>query len=70
MDELKIAYKKNEPVGFIEYYPIEDAPLNVAGKEIAVIPCMNVKVKERRKGIGDKLIRACIEDAKIWEGRE
>lgn len=60
----KIAYKKNEPVGFIEYYPIEDAPLNVVGEDTVIIPCMNVKVEERRKGIGDKLIRACIEDAK------
>ena len=60
----KIAYEENEPVGFIEYYPIEDAPLNVVGKDIMVIPCMNVRVSERKKGIGDKLIRACIEDAK------
>jgi len=60
----KIAYKGNEPVGFIEYYPIEDAPWNVAGKDIMVVPCMNVKVDERKKGIGDKLVRACIEDVK------
>jgi predicted N-acetyltransferase YhbS len=60
----KIAYKENKPVGFIEYYPIEDAPLNVVGKDIMIIPCMNVKVNERKKGIGDKLVRACIEDAK------
>ena len=60
----KIAYKENNPVGFIEYYPIEDAPLNAVGKDIMIIPCMNVKVNERKKGIGDKLIRACIEDAK------
>jgi hypothetical protein len=39
----KIAYKENKPVGFIEYYPIEDAPLNIVGKDIAIIPCMNVK---------------------------
>ncbi|HVO36936.1 MAG TPA: GNAT family N-acetyltransferase [Candidatus Acidoferrum sp.] len=60
----KIAYKENKPVGFIEYYPIEDAPLNIVGKDIAIIPCMNVKFDERKKGIGGKLIRACIEDAR------
>ena len=60
----KIAYKEHKPVGFIEYYPIEDAPLNVVGRDVVVIPCMNVKVNERKKGIGDKLLRACIEDAK------
>lgn len=60
----KIAYKENKPVGFVEYYPIEDAPLNVVGRDIMIIPCMNVKVNERKKGTGDKLIRACVEDAK------
>lgn len=60
----KIAYKQSKPVGFVEYYPIEDAPLNVAGKDVMIIPCMNVKVDERKKGIGDKLIRAFIEDTK------
>ncbi len=60
----KIAYKGNKPVGFIEYYPIEDAPLNVVGKDVMVIPCMNVKVNERKKQIGEKLVRACIKDTK------
>jgi len=60
----KIAYKENKPVGFIEYYPIEEAPLNVDGKDIMIIPCMNVKVSERKKGIGDRLICECIEDTK------
>lgn len=60
----KIAYKENKPVGFIEYYPIEDAPLNVVGKDVMVVPCMDVKVNERKKGIGDILLRACIEDTK------
>jgi len=60
----KIAYEENKPVGFIEYYPVEDAPMSVVGKDIVIVPCMNVKLDERKKGIGDKLIRACIEDAK------
>jgi len=60
----KIAYKENKPVGFIEYYPIEDAPMNITGKDIMIIPCMNVKVSERKKGIGDKLLQACINDTK------
>ncbi|MCK4477725.1 GNAT family N-acetyltransferase [Candidatus Bathyarchaeota archaeon] len=59
-----IAYKEDKPVGFIEYYPVEDAPLNVVGEDAVVVPCMNVKVNERKKGIGDKLLRACIEDTK------
>ena len=60
----KIAYKDNKPVGFIEYYPIENAPLRVVGKDIMIIPCMNVKVSERKKGIGDKLLQACINETK------
>ncbi len=60
----KIAYKENESVVFIEYYLIEDAPMNITGKDIMIIPCMNVKVTERKKRIGEKLLRASIEATK------
>jgi len=58
----KIAYQDNNVVGFIEYYPIEIAPLGIVGKDLMVIFCMDVK--EKGKGIGSALLNACIEDSR------
>jgi len=58
----KIAYLKGEPVGFIEYYPIEICNLEVAGKDVMAIWCLDVR--EKGRGIGGKLIEACLEDSR------
>ena len=58
----KIAYRSNNVVGFIEYYPIEIVPMEIVGKDLMVIFCMDVK--ERRKGIGSALLDACLEDSR------
>lgn len=58
----KIAYRGNNVVGFIEYYPIEIAPMKIVGKDLMVIFCMDVK--EKRKGIGGTLLNACLEDSR------
>jgi len=58
----KIAYRDDDVVGFIEYYPIEIAPMEIVGKDLMVIFCMDVK--ERRKGIGSALLKACLEDSR------
>lgn len=59
----KIAYKNGKPVGFIEYYPIEITNLEIAGKDIMAIWCINVAENERRKGIGGELLQACLDDS-------
>ena len=58
----KIAYRGDNVVGFIEYYPIEIVPMEIVGKDLMVIFCMDVK--EKRKGIGSSLLRACLEDSR------
>jgi len=58
----KIAYRDNNVLGFIEYYPIEIAPMEIVGKDLMVIFCMDVK--EKRKGIGRSLLNACLEDSR------
>lgn len=58
----KIAYRDNNAVGFIEYYPIEIAPMEIVGKDLMVIFCMDVK--EKRQGIGSALLNACLEDSR------
>ena len=58
----KIAYRNNNAAGFIEYYPIEIAPMEIVGKDLMVIFCMDVK--EKRQGIGSALLNACLEDSR------
>lgn len=60
----QIAYKVREPVGFIEYYPIEVTNLELDGRDIMVIWCINVREGERGRGIGSRLIQACLDDAR------
>jgi predicted N-acetyltransferase YhbS len=60
--KAKIAYENKNPVGFIEYYPVEITNLEIVGKDIMTIWCMDVK--EKGKGIGGKLIEACLKDSK------
>jgi ribosomal protein S18 acetylase RimI-like enzyme len=58
----KIAYLKGKPVGFIEYYPIEICNLEVVGRDIMAIWCLDVR--EKGRGIGSRLIDACVEDSR------
>jgi GNAT superfamily N-acetyltransferase len=58
----KIAYLKGNPVGFIEYYPIEICNLEVVGKDVMAIWCLDVR--EKGRGIGSKLLKACLEDSR------
>ena len=60
----KIAYAGERAVGFIEYYPIEITNLELVGRDIMAIWCINVAEKERGKGIGRRLLRECLADAK------
>ena len=58
----KLAYIGSSVVGFIEYYPIEIAPMEIVGKDLMVIFCIDVK--EKRRGIGRTLLNACLEDSR------
>jgi hypothetical protein len=58
----KIAYRDTNPVGFIEYYPIEICNLEVVGRDIMAIWCLDVR--EKGRGIGGKLLDACLEDSR------
>lgn len=60
----QIAYTQGRPVGFIEYYPIEVANLEVDGQDVMAIWCINVSEEERGKGLGSRLIQACLDDAR------
>ncbi len=60
----QIAYKAGRPIGFIEYYPIEFSNLEVVGKDIMVIWCLNEKKQERGKNVGERLLQVCLLDSK------
>lgn len=59
----QIAYKAGHPIGFIEYYPIESSNLELVGRDIMVIWCINVKYQERGRKVGERLLQACLLDA-------
>lgn len=58
----KVAYKGKNPVGFIQYLPLEQSPIDVGGQELTVIPCLVSTVKGQ--GYGRALIEAAEEDAR------
>ncbi|HAL62326.1 MAG TPA: hypothetical protein DCP08_07980 [Chloroflexi bacterium] len=58
----KVAYKGDNPVGFIQYLPIEHSPIDVVGQDLTVIPCLVSTVKGQ--GHGRALIQAAEEDAR------
>jgi len=60
----KLAYVDGTIVGFIEYYPIEITNLEIVGKDIMAIWCINVKEEDRGIGVGGKLLEACLDDSK------
>ncbi len=60
----QIAYQGSRPVGFIEYYPIEIANLEVDGPDVMAIWCVNVREDWRRQGIGSRLIQSCLDDSR------
>lgn len=65
----QIAYQDGKPVGFIEYYPIEVTNLELDGRDITAIWCINVREEARGRGIGSRLIDACLDDAR-QQGRK
>ncbi len=59
----QIAYHGGKAMGFIEYYPIEISNLEVDGRDVMAIWCINVREEVRSQGIGSRLIEACLADA-------
>lgn len=53
-----------EPAGFILYYPIEHAPIDVEGEGLYVAHCIHVRPEAQGRGIGRALIEAAIADAR------
>ena len=54
---------QGEAIGFILYYPIDTAPLEVAGENFYAIQCVYVRPDQGKKGIGQKLVEAAAKDA-------
>lgn len=62
---MKIAYKGNKQVGFIEYFPSEFAWRPVNAQNYLFIQCIALFVKDAKgKGIASQLIQCCEQDAK------
>ncbi len=53
-----------EVAGFILYYPVEEAPLDVEGEGLYVAQCMFVKPHLRKNGIGRALVESAVDDAR------
>jgi GNAT superfamily N-acetyltransferase len=60
----QIAYEQGRPVGFVEYYPIEVTNLEVEGQDLMAIWCIHVRKDQRGRGIGTRLLQACLDDAR------
>lgn len=50
--------------GFVLYYPIERAPLDVTGEGLYMVQCVTVKPEFRGRGVGRALIESALSDAR------
>jgi GNAT superfamily N-acetyltransferase len=53
-----VAYEGHQPVGHVEFMPIEHAPRSIVGQDLTVINCLYVPEANRGQGIGRMLIDA------------
>lgn len=53
-----------EVTGFVLYYPIESAPLDVEGEGLYMVQCLFVKSHCQAKGVGRMLIEGAVADAR------
>jgi len=54
-----------KPVGFVLYFPIEEAPLDISGEGFYVVQCIYVRPGYQHKGIGRALIETALADAQM-----
>ena len=57
--------EQGKPVGFVLYFPIEEAPLDISGEGLYVVQCVYVRPGYQHKGIGRALIEAALCDAQV-----
>lgn len=50
--------------GFVLYYPIEEAPLDVEGEGLYMVQCVYVKPEYQKAGAGKALVEAAMADAR------
>jgi N-acetylglutamate synthase-like GNAT family acetyltransferase len=60
----KVAIAGEKTVGFIHMEPIEMSPWGVFGKDLMVIPCLDVNNRWRGKGVGKALISEVAREAR------
>lgn len=53
-----------EPVGFVLYYPIEKAPIEIDGDGFYMVQCLQVKPPYDKGSVARMLIESAIEDAR------
>ncbi|MCE5324470.1 GNAT family N-acetyltransferase [bacterium] len=60
-----VARDNNDDVtGFVLYYPIESAPLDVEGEGLYMVQCLFVKPDCQAKGVGRMLVEGAVADAR------
>ncbi len=58
-----VAFKEREPVGYVEYIPIEAAPFPVQGTNGNFLTCLWVLPAYQHLGVGGDLLAACLGDS-------
>lgn len=56
--------KDDEVTGFVLYYPIESAPLDVEGEGLYMVQCLFVKPENQAQGVGRMLVEGAVADAR------
>lgn len=56
--------QEGEPSGFVLYYPIETAPIEMGGEGFYALQCLFVKPGGWRQGVGRALVEAAVRDAR------
>lgn len=59
-----VARNDGQVVGMIIYFPIEQAPVEIEGKDLLAVQCMWVHPENRGCGLGRRLVRQVCDDAR------
>ncbi|MBI4788653.1 MAG: GNAT family N-acetyltransferase [Chloroflexi bacterium] len=58
-----IAFQDRQPIGYVEYLPVEAAPYPIVGQNANFLTCLWVLPQFKRLGAGGSLLAACLGDS-------
>ncbi len=63
-----VAYEEREPVGRVEFYPLEESFAGISGEELYFMPCVQIAEEHQGKGYGRALMGEVLRETSDRKG--